>query len=258
MNTRFKRRVQSIIVVASILISLTINAQNNAKNKTTEILPPLPQDLEIQIALSALPSHLRDSATVYTLNPDKGFEIARSGTNGFHAFVARTGEDAMRGSWPLTAYRNDILYPISFDNAGAESQMQVFFDIAAMQAKGIPPEEVKLTIQRRYKTQYYKPASRMGISYMLSPIQRTYNNPDENQEVSTLSIPHVMYFAPHIKNEDIGGGKPGGTYPFVILHGAHGYMIQLVGKHEKELIKQHYKRMLTRLCQINNKWCLPE
>jgi hypothetical protein len=65
-------------------------------------------------------------ATVYVLNPDKGFEIARKDTNGFHAFVARTGEDAMRGSWPLKEYRDDILYPISFDQAGAKAQMQVF------------------------------------------------------------------------------------------------------------------------------------
>jgi len=43
----------------------------------------LPRDLEIQLALSALPPHLRDNATVYALNPDKGFEIARKGTNGF-------------------------------------------------------------------------------------------------------------------------------------------------------------------------------
>jgi len=31
--------------------------------------------LEIQLALSALPPHLKDNATVYVLNPDKGFEL---------------------------------------------------------------------------------------------------------------------------------------------------------------------------------------
>jgi hypothetical protein len=30
-----------------------------------------------QLALSALPPHLRDNATVYVLNPDKGSEVAR-------------------------------------------------------------------------------------------------------------------------------------------------------------------------------------
>jgi hypothetical protein len=39
----------------------------------------LPRDLEIQLALSALPRHLRDNATVHILNPVKGFEVARTG-----------------------------------------------------------------------------------------------------------------------------------------------------------------------------------
>ncbi|WP_417358858.1 hypothetical protein [Galbibacter sp.] len=254
MKTSLNKEVNSFIVIASLLVSLTINSQNDPSDE----IKPLPRDLEIQLALSALPPHLRDSATVHTLKLDKGFEITRNGSNGFHAFVARTGEDAMRGSWPLTSFRNDILYPISFDQAGAESQMQVFLDIAAMQANGVPPQQVKLTIQHRYKTHSYKAPKQAGISYMLSPILRTYVNPDKNPEVNTLSIPHVMYFAPHIKNEDIGGSKPGGTYPFVILHGAHGYMVQLLGERERKLVKTHYKEMLERLCQINSKWCLPK
>src|SRR5260370_35135223 len=97
---------------------------------------PLPRDLEIQLALSALPPQLRDNATVYVLNPDKGFEVARQGTNGFHAFVARTGDDTFRGSWPLTEYRDDIPYPISFDQAGAQAQMRAFFNASEMPAKG--------------------------------------------------------------------------------------------------------------------------
>jgi len=168
----------------------------------------LPRDLEIQLGLSALLPHLRDSATVYVLNPGKGFEVGRKGTNGFHALVARTGDDAMRGSWPLTKYRDDILYPISFDKAGAKEQMRVFFDIAEMQAKGTAPEELKRIIQSRYKTKYYKSPERAGISYMLSPILRGYTNPDENDDVATQNIPHVMYYAPNVSTEDVGGGKP--------------------------------------------------
>ena len=70
--------------------------QEKQASTTTAIIEPLPRDLEIQLALSALPPHLRDNATVYVLNPAKGFEVARKGTNGFHAFVARTGDDAMQ------------------------------------------------------------------------------------------------------------------------------------------------------------------
>ncbi len=127
-------------------------AEDKQTPKAMNKIEPLPRDLEIQLALSALPPHLRDNATVYVLNPDKGFEVARKGTNGFHAFVARTGDDTFRGSWPLTEYRDDILYPISFDSAGAKEQMRVFFDAAEMQAKGTPPGELKKIIKERYKT----------------------------------------------------------------------------------------------------------
>src|SRR6184192_3001582 len=88
-------------VILALLFSLTTSAQNA---KGTNKVEPLPRDLEIQLALSALPPHLRDDATVYVLNPDKGFEVARKDTNGFHALVARTGDDTFHGSWPLTKY----------------------------------------------------------------------------------------------------------------------------------------------------------
>src|ERR1700716_868307 len=138
----------TIAVIVGLCLSLTANAQNQQTSRGNKI-EPLPRDLEIQLALSALPPHLRDNATVSVLNPDKGFEVARQGTNGFHALVARTGDDTFRGTWPLKAYRDDILYPISFDAAGAKAQMRVFFDAAEMQAKGTPPEELKRIIQER-------------------------------------------------------------------------------------------------------------
>ena len=118
------RKFQTFVAILALLFSLTASAEDKQSPKAMTKIEPLPRDLEIQLALSALPPHLRDKATVYVLNPDKGFEVARKGTNGFHAFVARTGDDTFRGSWPLTAYRDDILYPISFDNAGAKAQMR--------------------------------------------------------------------------------------------------------------------------------------
>jgi hypothetical protein len=267
------RKVQTIAVILALLFSLTVSAQTNQTVKGTNKLAPLPRDLEIQLALSALPPHLRDNATVYVLNPDKGFEVARQGTNGFHALVARTGDDTFRGTWPLKAYRDDILYPISFDEAGAKAQMRVFFDAAEMQAKGTPPEELKRIIQDRYRTHYYKAPERAGVSYMLSPILRTYVNPDETENVATANIPHVMYYAPNVSNREVGaatptseqlhyfsehGRWPDTPYPFLILHGPHGYMIQFRGVAERDAITTEYEGMLARLCKIKDEWCLPQ
>src|SRR5260370_4939951 len=148
------RKVQTIAVIASLLFALIASAQDKQTSKGVNKVQPLPRDLEIQLALSALPPHLRDNATVYVLNPDKGFEVARKGTNGVHAFVARTGDDSFRGTWPLKEYRDDILYPLSFYQAGGKAVMQLFFYAAEMQAKGTPPEELKKIIQERSNTRY--------------------------------------------------------------------------------------------------------
>ncbi len=252
------RRVQIIAVIAGLLFSLAASAADKTDSKVIGTIEPLPRDLEIQLALSALPPHLRDNATVYVLNPNKGFEVARKGTNKFHALVARTGDDTFRGSWPLTEYRDDILYPISFDKAGSKAQMRVFFDAAAMQAKGTPPGELKKIMKDRHKTGYFKVPDRAGISYMLSPVLRTYFNPEESDSVVTINFPHVMYYAPNVSSEDIGAGELGGMYPFVILHGHHGYMIQPLGLTERAAINKEYEEMLARVCKIKEVWCLPK
>jgi len=57
------------LITVALLYSFTALAQNK-QNSGTKI-EPLPRDLEIQLALSSLPPHLRDKATVYVLNPEK-------------------------------------------------------------------------------------------------------------------------------------------------------------------------------------------
>lgn len=250
------RKSHTIAAIAGLLFSLTASAENSRPAEPAGTIEPLPRDLEMQLALSALPPHLRDNATVHILNPEKGFEVARKGSNGFHALVARTGDDAFRGSWPLTKYRDDILYPVSFDEAGAKAQLRVFLDVAEMQARGTPAGELKKIIKDRFKAGYYRAPHRAGISYMLSPVLRTYFNPEESDTVITANVPHVMYYAPNVSNEDIGGGKPAGLEPFVILHGPHGYMVQLLGVTERAAINEEYEGMLARLCNIKAAWCL--
>jgi hypothetical protein len=250
--------MKTLQLVSVMIVALVASAQTTAQPKATHRVEPLPRDLEIQLARSALPPHLRDNATVYVLQPDKGFELASKGTNGFHTFVARTGEDTMRGSWPFTEYRDDILYPVAFDATGAKAHMRVFFDIAAMQAKGTAPAELKRLIQDRYKSGHYKAPERAGLSYMLSPILRTYDNPDRDGLVVTTNNPHVMHYAPNITNEDIGRGKDDlGALPVVTVPGPHGFVVQHVGKMETAAITKEHHGMLTQICKIKQLWCLP-
>ncbi len=122
----------------------------------------------------------------------------------------------------------------------------------------LPPGELKKIIKDRYKTGYYKAPERAGISYMLSPVLRTYFNPEESDSVVTMNYPHVMYYAPGVSSEDIGAGKLGGMYPFVILPGPHGYFIQPIDLTERAKINKEYEEMLARLCKIKDVWCLPK
>jgi hypothetical protein len=263
----------AMLAILGVSFPLIAGGQEKQAATKTATIEPLPRDLEIQLALSALPPHLRDSATAYVLNPAKGFEIAQRGTNGFHAFVARTGDDAMQGSWPLTSYPEDILYPVSFDSAGAKANMRVYFDIAELQAKGMRSDELKKLIQKRFKSNYYKAPERAGVSYMLAPILRTYVNPDKDDTVSTANFPHVMHYAPDVSNEDIGAATPSpeelrytiehgrwktSPHPFVIHQGPHGYVVQQRGASESAAIKNEYEAMLGRLCEIKKVWCLPQ
>ena len=65
------RKVLIVSVILALLFSITASAQNGEGPKKLE---PLSRDLEIELALSALPPHLRDNATVYVLNPDKALK----------------------------------------------------------------------------------------------------------------------------------------------------------------------------------------
>ncbi len=49
-----------------------------------------------------------------------------------------------------------------------------------------------------------------------------------------------------------------GFYPFVIMPGPHGYMIQFLDLTERAAINKEYEEMLGRLCKIKEVWCLPK
>lgn len=237
----------------------TISAKSGVRTGPAVDTYHLPRDLEIQLAESALPKHLQKAATIYVLDPRQGFEVARTGTNGFHAFVARTGDDAFRGDWPLSAYRDDIIYPIAFDDVGSKAHMRVFFDAAELQAQGMPAADLKTLIKQRYASGYYKAPERGGVSYMLSPILRTYINPDTSGDVvETSTNPHIMHYAPNVSNQALGGVKPGiNPLTFIIQEGPHGFAVQHLGEKEMAAIKSDYAPMLERLCGLNPLWCLP-
>lgn len=244
-------------VIITIIIWLICSGPVFGEDNGTKHILTLPKNLEFQLALSALPPHLREQATVYRLNPQKGFEMVRKGTNGFHAFVARSSPDVWMGSWPFNEYPSDILIPIAFDSAGAEANMRPLFDFAQLQAQGVEAEKAKSIMQERYGAGFYKAPARVGISYMLAPVLRAYVNPEKDGAKGTFNFPHYMIYAPNVNNRDIGGGQPAGGYPWAFRPGPHGYIVLRVGEKEIEEINKEYQDMITQLCGVKQEYCLP-
>src|SRR5690242_9034127 len=86
-------------------------------------LEKMPADLETDFALSSLPPHLRDNATVYLLDPAKGYYVAKKGTNGFSVMVLRT-------EWEWEEFTDDCFTAISFDAEGSKTIVPLYLDVA--------------------------------------------------------------------------------------------------------------------------------
>ena len=127
----------------------------------------MPPDLETEYALSALPPHLRDSATVYLLDPNKGYYLARRGTNGFTAYVHRT-------EWERVEFVKDTYAAIAYDAEGSKIYIPPTFAVEEMRSSGkYSPAQIRDTMVKRVKSGMYKAPSKCGVSYMLGPVMRT-------------------------------------------------------------------------------------
>ncbi len=72
------------------LICITLSYTVFAQQMKGWQLDKMPAGLETDYALSSLPPHLRNKATVYLLDPMKCYYKTRQGTNGFFVFLKRT------------------------------------------------------------------------------------------------------------------------------------------------------------------------
>jgi hypothetical protein len=171
----------------------------------------LPRDLEMRLAINALPKTLRDGAQVVVLDAN-GYSVAKVGTNAFTCMVSR---------------RSGNLYPVCFDAEGARTILPAYEDDAVLRMKGATNEEVERQLARGFADGKYRPPSRPGIAYMLSPA--TYLLDEKGKLARTF--PHTMFYAPYLTNEDIGGSM--GKTAFVDRPGPHGMIIVLAGEKER-------------------------
>jgi len=250
MKTKIKtaKKCLQVLPLLFLVFGSTISFAQKAASWQLEKMPVA---LETDFALSALPPQLRPGATIYLLDPNKGYYIARKGSNGFVCYVNRTG-------WEWADFRTDVAAAIGFDAAGASTIFRVDQDVAAMRASGkFTAVQIRDLVVDRIKKGIYKAPARAGISYMLGPVMRTYTGTPVSKEVMTMNMPHYMFYAPYITNTDIGNIPNGQADGPVVINagdlllgtgkGPFGYMILGAGETEKAKIIASNTDVLKRL-----------
>ncbi len=243
------RRVSAL--VAMCVIGMAAARPSKATGTTIE---PMPARLETQFALSAVPPALRDRATVYLLDPKKGYHLSQQGTSGVTCLVERT-------VWEWADFRDDIYIPLCYDAVGTKAHLRVIMDTAALRARGLSPATLKAEVEKRYRDKTYKAPEKAGLSYMVAPVMRALGPPD--MKVHTMPMPHLMFYAPFITNEDIGATPDLSDHasllnPFIDKQGnaEQSYVIQLIGEAEKAQILADEKPLLDELCAYRDVLCL--
>jgi len=240
-----------LFIVFSLCVPGNLNGQNPPAQSSrggAVALEALPRELEVKLALSALPPYLRSEATVHVLDPARGYILERQGKNGFTCFVERT-------DWVREDFRNDLFIPECFDAEGTRTIVPVSLDVARVRAEGkLTPQELKKEITQRFQSGVYRSPGRPGISYMLSPVQRLYGGPS-SKTVHFVNMPHYMFYAPNLTSKDVGGGPVMGRYPYLINPGPHAYIILNVGDAEKEQINRESQDLLRELCAYRSYFC---
>ncbi|MEM7051710.1 MAG: hypothetical protein AAF604_18730 [Acidobacteriota bacterium] len=186
-----------------------------ATSTSAQAWRPKVPDLESEMAgaLEAAPETIREQAGVYVLTAT-GYELARPSRNGFHCIVGRSQKDA----WE----------PQCLDAEGSATLLQEILLRGELMMAGKEAAEIKAELAAAWARGDLRSPSRPGINYMLSPNNRVPVAPDRVISYGA----HVMFYAPYMTNEDIGGDPRGKSPVFMVNSGRPGgYVIVPVGEH---------------------------
>jgi hypothetical protein len=205
-----------LVALVALQLSAETPGENDARhnhNARGGKVLLLARDLETRLAVNALPKELRDGAAVMVLESN-GYVKVRSGTNPFTCIVSRRGGN---------------FYPVCFDEEGTRTILAAFADDAVFRMKGSTEQEIEQKLAEGFEQGRYRPPSRPGIAYMLSPATYMVNSGKLER-----TPPHTMFYAPFLTNADIGGIL--GKTALVDRPGPHGMIIVLAGQKEREAL----------------------
>jgi hypothetical protein len=239
------------ICAMTVCMSFPAAAGNTTQSArvSSPTLERMPASLEIRFALSAAPPHLRDEATTYVLDPAKGYVLNHKGANGASCIVVRSD-----WQFPERSFRDDVFWAVCYDAEGSKTLLQDYIYAAELRARGMDSKQVHEEVTKKFNKPGYPNPARTGVAYMIAPLMRGFTNAEEPV---TMNMPHYMFYAPNVKNSDIGGNGFSLQYPFILnmSPGRDDYIIMLVGEAEKARILQESKDLLAQLCSYRDYLC---
>lgn len=172
---------------AAILALLTVTSATASPLQAD--VPQLDRNREIAMALSAAPPELQADAGVYVLERS-GFVLVRASRNGFNCLVERD---------------NHVTAPVCYDAEGSRTNLQASLERARIVASGVDGASADRMIDAEYHAGRLRPPAKPGIAYMLS--HEFVKLDPKTGKAKILYPPHVMVYAPFLRNEDIGVSK---------------------------------------------------
>ncbi|GLQ89067.1 hypothetical protein [Dyella flagellata] len=170
------------------ILTLLATTSTMASPTPTDI-PQLDRNREIAMALSAAPPELQADAGVYVLGRS-GFVLVRASRNGFNCLVERDSH---------------VTAPVCYDAEGSRSNLQASLERARIVASGVDGPSADRMIDDEYRAGRLRPPTKPGIAYMLSHDFVKFD--PKTGTAKPLYPPHVMVYAPFLRNEDIGVSK---------------------------------------------------
>ncbi len=180
----------------SFLVLWSLLAPATAQNFDASV----PRERQMALVMEAGPAEVTQDATIYILGKS-GYEVAKSGGNGFSCLVDREFVTTME--------------PECFDAEGSATVMKTRLRTEELRAQGKRDEEIQRDIDQGYKDGRFKAPSKPGIVYMLSDKNRVYD-PSSKQIISFPG--HLMFYAPYMTDKDLGY-KSQASLPYLVHPG---------------------------------------
>ena len=188
-----------------LAVGMTASAAASASEWKPDLME---REVEIREALDAGPASIRADAGVFVLTAG-GYELAKDSHNGFHCIVGRSQPDAFE--------------PQCFDAEGSETLLEVTLLRGELQMQGLSAEEIAQRMAEAWKSGRLNAPSRPGINYMLS----TKNMVPVSADRVVAYGPHLMFYAPNLTDDDVGGDRTGQQSPIFMINAGQpsGYVI---------------------------------